>query len=82
MSWTAFQLVTVSRIRKYSGAMDLCVSWLFGREQEMVEVVSSWQQYWTAVEAMKQHRSQFVWFRRLYVLFSRYMVVNTLNRIS
>ena len=28
--------------------------------------------------AMKAHQSQFVWYRRLYVLFSRYVYVNTL----
>ena len=29
--------------------------------------------------AMSCHRSQLLWFRRLYVLFSRYMRINSLN---
>lgn len=32
-----------------------------------------------AYNAMKQHRSQFVWFRRLYMMFSRFVYVNTLS---
>ncbi|KAH9886461.1 putative deacetylase LmbE-like domain-containing protein [Cubamyces lactineus] len=38
--------------------------------------VSSWQGYARALKAMMQHRSQLVWFRWLYVSFSRYMWVN------
>ena len=33
-------------------------------------------EYITALKAMWQHQSQLVWFRWLYVLFSRYMWVN------
>jgi len=32
--------------------------------------------YLRAMRAMHEHRSQLVWFRRLYVLLSRYMWVN------
>lgn len=32
--------------------------------------------------AMQGHASQFVWFRRLFVLFSRYGFVNTLSPIA
>jgi len=32
--------------------------------------------YLTALRAMRQHWSQLVWFRWLYVLFSKYMWVN------
>lgn len=31
--------------------------------------------------AMEKHESQMVWFRKLYVLFSRYMSVNELRRV-
>ena len=33
-------------------------------------------------KAMQCHWSQYVWFRRLYVIFSRYMIMNTLKPIS
>lgn len=38
--------------------------------------VSGIQEYRTAFRAMMEHRSQLVWFRWLYVAFSRYMWVN------
>ncbi|KAF8635369.1 hypothetical protein AX15_000374 [Amanita polypyramis BW_CC] len=38
--------------------------------------VSGFNEFWRAVQAMGCHRSQLVWFRYLYVLFSRYMWVN------
>ncbi|KAI0366785.1 LmbE-like protein [Pilatotrama ljubarskyi] len=38
--------------------------------------VSDWAGYARALKAMMQHRSQLVWFRWLYVSFSRYMWVN------
>jgi N-acetylglucosaminylphosphatidylinositol deacetylase len=30
--------------------------------------------------AMSRHRSQFVWYRRLWVIFSRYQYINTYQR--
>ncbi|KIL57088.1 hypothetical protein M378DRAFT_133511 [Amanita muscaria Koide BX008] len=38
--------------------------------------VSGVNEYWQAVQAMRAHASQLVWFRYLYVSFSRYMWVN------
>lgn len=38
--------------------------------------VSGINEYLTSLHAMRQHQSQLVWFRWLYVLFSRYMWVN------
>lgn len=38
--------------------------------------VSGVQEYLTALKSMRQHRSQLVWFRYLYVVASRYMWVN------
>lgn len=32
-----------------------------------------------AKKAMSCHHSQLIWFRHLYILFSRYMRINTLN---
>ena len=34
------------------------------------------------IQAMKAHRSQFVWFRKLFVGFSRYTYINTFKRIN
>ncbi|CAI5492977.1 unnamed protein product, partial [Closterium sp. Naga37s-1] len=35
-----------------------------------------------SVQAMRAHRSQFVWFRWLFVLFSVYTFLNTLSRVA
>ncbi|GJJ10472.1 hypothetical protein Clacol_004698 [Clathrus columnatus] len=43
--------------------------------------VSGLSSYAMAFRAMLQHRSQLVWFRWLYVLFSRYMWVNALVEV-
>ncbi|KAG6868746.1 hypothetical protein C0993_011325 [Termitomyces sp. T159_Od127] len=45
-------------------------------------VVSGIYEYLTALQAMRAHVSQLVWFRWLYVSFSRYMWVNELVEIS
>ncbi|KAJ7267451.1 N-acetylglucosaminylphosphatidylinositoldeacety la se [Mycena rebaudengoi] len=44
--------------------------------EAMPVFVSGVKEYWTALQAMRAHSSQLVWFRWLYVLFSRYMWVN------
>lgn len=31
---------------------------------------------------MRQHKSQMLWFRQLYITFSRYMVINTLREVN
>lgn len=32
--------------------------------------------------AMERHKSQMLWFRKLYIRFSRYMIVNTLTELN
>ncbi|KAF9197964.1 hypothetical protein BGZ49_001369, partial [Haplosporangium sp. Z 27] len=43
--------------------------------------VSSPSAIYQAKSAMEKHVSQMVWFRKLYVYFSRYMSVNELRRV-
>jgi N-acetylglucosaminylphosphatidylinositol deacetylase len=31
---------------------------------------------------MKAHKSQYVWFRKLYMIFSRYTLINTLQEVT
>lgn len=47
----------------------------------MPAFVSGIEGYMAALRAMAQHRSQLVWFRWLYVAFSRYMWVNEWVRV-
>lgn len=44
--------------------------------------VVGWRDYRRIQTAMCAHQSQMVWFRRLYILFSRYMIINTLREIQ
>jgi N-acetylglucosaminylphosphatidylinositol deacetylase len=52
------------------------------RPETMPVFVSGLKEYWAAVQAMRAHPSQLVWFRWLYVVFSRYMWVNEWNEIK
>ncbi|KAF4591423.1 phosphatidylinositol glycan class L [Ophiocordyceps camponoti-floridani] len=73
-----YALETVSLLRKYMSVLDL----LFlrgGTNAARLRFVSGWGGYRRARAAMvTAHVSQMVWFRHLWVLFSRYMVVNEL----
>ena len=54
-------------LRKYSSFLDIPMSFLLGK---VVYVASP--KHWTILfAAMGQHASQFVWFRKLYMFFSR-----------
>jgi len=44
--------------------------------------LSGWREYLQALRAMRKHDSQLVWFRWLYVSFSQYIWVNTLESIK
>ncbi|KAG5647872.1 hypothetical protein DXG03_007796 [Asterophora parasitica] len=48
----------------------------------LVLAISGVADYLTALNAMRAHESQLVWFRWLYVLFSRYMWVNEWSELS
>jgi len=48
----------------------------FVPQEGMPVFVAGTKEYLTALRAMRQHKSQLVWFRWLNVMFSRYMWVN------
>ncbi|XP_077302127.1 N-acetylglucosaminyl-phosphatidylinositol de-N-acetylase-like [Arctopsyche grandis] len=73
-----FTLDTVNILRKYWGYLDLLLSFIFSSHW----FVLSWKDSRIITRAMKKHKSQMVWFRYLYLLFSRYISVNTLRHIT
>ncbi|XP_041972351.1 N-acetylglucosaminyl-phosphatidylinositol de-N-acetylase [Aricia agestis] len=75
---TVYTLDSVNIIRKYLGVFDLPLSFILSSKRYFLR----WTESRRVVRAMKHHKSQMVWFRYLYVMFSRYMVINTLRRIS
>ncbi|EHH24566.1 hypothetical protein EGK_08238 [Macaca mulatta] len=69
-------LQSVNVLRKYISLLDLPLSRL--HTQDVLFVLNS-KEVAQAKRAMSCHRSQLLWFRRLYILFSRYMRINSLS---
>jgi N-acetylglucosaminylphosphatidylinositol deacetylase len=44
--------------------------------------ISKWHERRIVQKAMKEHKSQMVWFRKLYITFSRYMLINSLTEMN
>ncbi|KAL6463860.1 hypothetical protein MHYP_G00282510 [Metynnis hypsauchen] len=72
-------LHTISILRKYLSILELPISWLL---PSSFCCVIGRDEYKRAKEAMLRHRSQLLWFRRLYILFSRYMFINTFRAVA
>ncbi|NXY14598.1 PIGL acetylase, partial [Atrichornis clamosus] len=69
-------LESVNLFRKYISFLDVPISCLLPRDALFILTEEETEQ---AKRAMWCHRSQLLWFRHLYVLFSRYLVVNSLR---
>ncbi|CAG13374.1 unnamed protein product, partial [Tetraodon nigroviridis] len=67
-------LVTVGLFRKYMSFLELPLSWLM---PSSLCCCVGLHGYRLAKEAMFCHHTQLLWFRYLYITFSRYMFVNT-----
>lgn len=65
-----YELQSVNLIRKYSGVADLLPSLLADFMFTKFNPIASYR-------TMSKHVSQFVWYRRLFLIFSRYGYVNT-----
>ncbi|CAN0284386.1 unnamed protein product [Ectocarpus sp. 8 AP-2014] len=76
----AFALVTTGMLRKYSGMLDMPWSLATSYGPPLGAFFSSCSAR-IAWAAMAAHHSQFVWYRRLFVIFSRYAYVNTFIRM-
>lgn len=78
-----WELVSTNILRKYSGPIDvwLSMSWVMlpsnGTMQCLVNEHSR-----RSFIAMAQHKSQWVWFRKLFVILSSYTYMNTLRKIE
>ena len=84
----AYELRSVGLARRLLGLLEALVTLLShallqrGRPP-LVDcfVGRPWAAAWAVHCAMREHASQYVWFRRLYVLTSRYVFLNTLARM-
>ncbi|XP_018610911.2 N-acetylglucosaminyl-phosphatidylinositol de-N-acetylase isoform X1 [Scleropages formosus] len=72
-------LQSVSTVRKYLSLLDLPITWLCKSD---FWCITGFEEYCQAKRAMFCHRSQLLWFRYFYLLFSRYMFINTFQVIT
>ncbi|KAL3505725.1 hypothetical protein ACH5RR_031107 [Cinchona calisaya] len=79
----AWELVSTNILRKYSGPVDIWLSILRARQclNGQMHCLLNEDPY-KSYAAMAQHRSQWIWFRKLFVSFSSYTYVNTLKKIN
>ncbi|NXX93677.1 PIGL acetylase, partial [Centropus bengalensis] len=69
-------LESVNLFRKYLSILDVPISCLLPRDALFILTEEETEQ---AKRAMRCHHSQLLWFRHIYMLFSRYMVINSLR---
>jgi len=69
-----FHLVSRNRILKFTGLWTIPIARLLSPSQHFT--ITGREGYLQALLAMRQYRSQLVWFRYLYLIFSRYMYIN------
>ncbi|XP_014459346.2 N-acetylglucosaminyl-phosphatidylinositol de-N-acetylase [Alligator mississippiensis] len=69
-------LESVNLLRKYISALDVPISCLLSQDVLFILTKEESEQ---AKRAMRCHRSQLLWFRHIYMVFSRYMVINSLR---
>ncbi|NXN08987.1 PIGL acetylase, partial [Indicator maculatus] len=71
-----FVLQSVNLFRKYISILDVPISYLLPGDALFILTEEETEQ---AKRAMQCHGSQLLWFRHIYLLFSRYMVINSLQ---
>ncbi|XP_054143388.1 N-acetylglucosaminyl-phosphatidylinositol de-N-acetylase isoform X2 [Melozone crissalis] len=69
-------LESVNLFRKYISFLDVFISCLLPRDELFILTEEETEQ---AKRAMRCHRSQLLTYRQLYLLFSRYLVLNSLR---
>lgn len=75
----AMKLQSVPLWWKYLGPFSLIMDYYLGGDTTDV-YVSDLSEYVLIILAMLRHRSQLVWFRYLYLAFSRYLWINTFSQ--
>ncbi|XP_058219094.1 uncharacterized protein LOC131329750 isoform X2 [Rhododendron vialii] len=79
----AWELISNNILRKYSGPVDICLSLVYVTMYQNGELHCLLNERPNrSYNAMAQHRSQWIWFRKLFVVFSSYTYVNTLKKIN
>lgn len=74
-----WQLVSESLLHKYSCLLAVLLSALLLRRGQVLVLGGK---VWASVRAMAAHTSQWVWYRKLFVLLSSYTLVNRLQPMT
>lgn len=74
----AYALESICLVRKYSALLDVPISYLLSSYWYIISL----RDRDIILSAMEAHASQYVWFRKLYMIFSRYSLMNTLKEIE
>merc|ERR1712096_179570 len=69
---SVYCLTTVNLLRKYSSVLDVPMSFLLCP----LVFLSSLSDRVSIQRAMMSHHSQYTWYRKLYMMFSRYTLIN------
>ena len=80
-----YELRSHGLVRRHLSVWDVPLTllvWWLRRLLGADDIVCVSLRPWAVHRAMREHRSQYVWFRKLYILVSRYVWVNTLVRAS
>ncbi|KAJ2400622.1 hypothetical protein GGI10_006194, partial [Coemansia sp. RSA 2530] len=74
-----YALESVGLVRKFSSILDTLFAFgmAVGGGRMFVADLAAYSQ---GIQAMLMHESQLVWFRKLYLVFSRYMFINTYTK--
>lgn len=78
-----WELVSTNIFRKYSGPIDVWLSmfWVMLPSNGTMHCLVN-EHSRRSFNAMAQHKSQWVWFRKLFVILSSYTYMNTLRKIE
>lgn len=74
----AYALESINTLRKYSAMLDIPISYLLSSYWYIISL----RERNILKTAMAAHESQYVWFRKLYMNFSRYAVINTFKEME
>lgn len=77
-----YQLQSCSLLVKYLGWLTVIFERLLYSKTSDIYLLSPLQVINNVYGAMQQHQSQLKWFRLLYLAFSKYVIVNKVERIK
>lgn len=79
----AWELASTSIFRKYTGPVDIWLSIFFSHSYPGSRIYCLLNKCPSrSYLAMAEHSSQWVWFRKLFVVFSSYTYINTLRKVN